>query len=435
MEKDNKKTINAWCMYDWANSVYSLTITTAVFPEYFLAVTTGKGGEDLVNFLGYTIKNSVLYSYSLSSIFLISALISPFITSIADYTGKKKTLMGAFCYLGAFSCASLYFFKADVLSLGVFAFILAGVGYSGSIVLYNSYLPEIASESQYDRVSARGFSMGYIGSVILLVLNLAMITQPQVFGIPAESGGLAARISFLTVGIWWFVFAQYSFFNLPRDKKKNSDGHWLLNGWRELAKVWEGMKSLRLTKLFLAGFFLYSMGVQTVMYVAPLFAKKVLGLETGNLIVTILIIQLVAIPGAAFFNYVSGRSGNILALVVGIVVWILICVGAYFVQKGLSFYILASAIGFVMGGIQSLSRATYSKLIPENTTKAASWFSFYDVTEKLSIVLGTFAYGFIEDVTGTMRNSVIALGIFFILGLLFILRIPSRKIYAVKNPV
>jgi MFS transporter, UMF1 family len=417
-------------MYDWANSVFSLTITTAIFPEYFLGITSNAVNGDKVNFLGFDIVNSVLFSYALSFSFLLAAILSPFLTSIADYTGRKKMFMRTFCYIGSLSCAALYFFKEDTLEIGVFAFILAALGYSGSIVFYNSYLPEIATEDRYDKISARGFSLGYIGSVILLIINLLMLSFPQAFGLPEGATGLAARISFLTVGVWWFLFAQYTFYVLPSNVyNRKPEKNWIYKGFKELKKVLRELKGLRLLKTFLIGFFFYSMGLQTVMYVAPLFAKKVILLESENLIVTILLIQLVAIPGAAFFNFISSRFGNIYALLAGIIVWIAICISAYFVTKGLPFYLLASTIGFVMGGIQSLSRATYAKLIPDNTIDHASYFSFYDVAEKLSIVLGTFAYGLIEALTGTMKNSVIALAIFFIIGLIFIIRIPSKKIY------
>lgn len=431
MEKNNKKIINAWCMYDWANSVFSLTITTAIFPEYFLAVTGNQ-----VNFLSFNLDNDVLMSYIISASFLFVALLSPFLTSIADYSGRKKMFMQTFCYLGSLACIGLFFFKPEgkvvsdlMLLVGVSGFFMGLVGYSGSIVFYNSFLPEITDESNFDKVSAKGFSMGYIGSVLLLIVNLATViaAQNNLIGL---TDGEASRLSFLTVGIWWFAFSQYTFHYLPKySSTRRGEGNWVFNGVKELKKVFAEIKKQRLLKIFLFSFFFYNMGVQTVMYLAPLFAKKEIELESANLILTILIIQLVAIVGAVFFNFTSSKVGNTKALLIGISIWIVVCGTAYFVQKGIGFYILAAMIGFVMGGVQSLSRSTYSKLIPENTTDNASYFSFYDVTDKLSTVLGTFMFGFVKQVTGNMRNSVLVIAVLFVIGGIILSYIPSKKIY------
>jgi UMF1 family MFS transporter len=429
--KNDPKIINAWCTYDWANSVYSLTITTAIFPEYFLGITKNEANGNMVDFFGYMISNTVLYSWAVSIVFLVAAVLSPFLTSIADYSGLKKTFMKVSCYTGAVACGALYFLNEHTIEFGVLAFVLAGIGYSSSIVFYNSYLPEIATEDQFDRISAKGYTWGYIGSVLLLIINLVCVVFHEKIGI---TGSFAARISFLTVGIWWFVFGQISFMGLPNVQRKNHTGHILTNGLRELKKVWANIQKLPLLKRFLVGFFFYNMGVQTVMYLAPLFAKEVLNIEAGSLIATILLIQLVAIAGAYALNRLSNKVGNTNALMIGVTVWIIICCMGYVVQPGLSFFILAGSIGFVMGGVQSLSRATYSKLMPVNTKDHASYFSFFDVVDKLSIVLGTFSYGLIRQLTGDMRNSLIALGIYFVISIFFLRLIPSKQIYDTQLP-
>ncbi len=435
MEKNNKKTIHAWCMYDWANSVYSLTIATAVFPEYFLAVTSNVATGNKVNFLGYTITNSVLYSYALSVVFLLAALFSPLLSSIADYTGKKKLFMRGFCYLGSISCALLFFFTRETLPIGVCCFVLAGLGFSGSIVFYNSFLPEIATEDMTDKVSAKGFAYGYIGSVILLILNILMLLQPTLFGMEKGSD-LPARISFLTVGLWWFGFGQYSFHYLPSQtiaKLKTSSDNLLLIGFRELTKVIAELHWQTLLKRFLLGFFFYNMGVQTVMYMATIFGKDQLHLETASLIIVILIIQIIAVAGAQVFAKVSAKYGNIKALCGLVFIWIGVCISAYFVANATQFYILAVLVGFVMGGVQSLSRSTYAKLIPEDTNDHASYFSFYDVMDKVSTFAGTLSFGFIAQMSGGMRNSTLALSVFFAISLLFLFRIPSKNIYAIRK--
>jgi len=428
MQKNNPTVTRAWCFYDWANSVYALVITSTIFPIYYSAVSKQPDGSTEVNIFGVELQSSVLFSYAVSGSFLIIAALSPFLTAIADYSGRKKQFMQLFCYLGALSCAGLYFFTRETFTLSIILFMLASIGFSGSIVFYNAYLPEIATEDQYDRLSARGFSMGYVGSVLLLLFNLAMILQPAWFGVAPENTTLPPRIAFLTTGIWWFGFAQYTFYHLPANLyQRRPQGSWVLNGFKELQKVFAQVKALPMLKRFLLAYFFYNMGVQTVMYVATIFGIEELQLPDEALIVTILIIQLVAIGGAYGFAALSGRVGNIRALMVAVVIWIGICVGAYFIQGRLDFYVLAAIVGSVMGGIQALSRATYAKLIPATTIDHAAFFSFYDVTEKVSIVLGTFAYGVIDQLTGSMRNSILALIVFFVLGLVFLATVRWKK--------
>ncbi|GAB3199561.1 UMF1 family MFS transporter [Pontibacter aydingkolensis] len=428
MEKNNPTVTRAWCFYDWANSVYSLVITSTIFPIYYSAVAENPDGTSIVSFFGFSLESSVLFSYAISGAFLIIALISPLLTAIADYSGRKKLFMQLFCYLGSISCAGLYFFTRETFTVSVILFVMASIGFSGSIVFYNSYLPEIATEDQYDRLSAKGFSMGYIGSVLLLIFNLAMILEPAFFGIAPENKSLPPRIAFLTTGIWWFGFAQYTFYHLPSNVyHRRPEGSWVLNGFKELQKVLSQVKQLPMLKRFLLAYFFFNMGVQTVMYVATIFGIEVLNLESNALITTILIIQLVAIGGAYAFAILSGKYGNIRALIVAVIIWIGICIGAYFIRGEFDFYVLAAIVGSVMGGIQSLSRSTYSKLIPATTHDHASYFSFYDVTEKVSIVLGTLAYGAIAQITGSMRNSILALIVFFALGLMFLFKIKGKK--------
>lgn len=407
-------------MYDWANSVYSLTITTAIFPIYFMEVTTN-GDSDMVRFLGMNFKNSALYTYCISISFLIVALLSPLLSGIADSSGSKKGFMKFFAWMGSVSCAGLFFFESDSLWIGIMCFMLASIGFAGSIVFYNSYLPEIAEPSDQDRISAKGFALGYIGSSLLLMFNLLMIMKPGLFGI-AEGTTLPARISFLIVGAWWITFSAYTFYYLPSNVyKRKREGHYLMKGYHELLKVWNELKKLKYLTRFLLAFFFYNMGVQTVMYVASIFGEKEIKLATDQLIITVLIIQFVAIGGAYLFSLVSSKIGNIKTLTIAIVIWVGICISAYNLYTVESFYVLALVVGLVMGGIQALSRSTYSKMLPE-TQDHTSYFSFYDVCEKIGLVLGTASYGMIEEITGSMRNSILALIVFFIIGLTFLLR-------------
>jgi UMF1 family MFS transporter len=415
MQTASKKVVNGWAMYDWANSVYNLVITTTFFPAYYAAVTSLSNFPDGITFLGRRFVNTELKDYVLAFGFLVIALLSPILSSIADYKGNKKNFMRFFCYLGAVSCSLLYFFDKDHVALGLMCFMFAGIGFYGSQVFYNSYLPEIASEKDMDRISAKGYTMGYIGSVLMQLVGFALVMT-------MEDKGLALTITFLLVGIWWVSFAQITFNRLPISPKseRKAKKHVLVNGFHELKIVWQQVIKMPVLKRFLSAFFFYSMGVQTVMLVAIDFGIKELKLADDKLIITAVIIQLVAIAGAVAMSRLSAKYGNIKVLIFTVLLWIGVCITGYFITTEMHFYILASLVGLVMGGIQSLSRSTYSKLMPE-TKDTASFFSFYDVTEKLAIVIGLFSFGLIEGLTGNMRNSLLALIAFFLLGLLMLL--------------
>ncbi|WP_026968683.1 MFS transporter [Algoriphagus terrigena] len=427
VELTNRKRVQgAWAMYDWANSVYSLVITSTIFPVYYNSVTKGVDGSDMVDFFGWKVVNTVLYSYSISFSFLVIAIFSPLLSGMADASGRKLLFMKIFAYLGSISCVGLFFFEGPNLEFGIICSVMASIGYAGSIVFYNAYLPEIAEESEYDFLSARGFALGYVGSVILLVFNLLLIQFPDAFGIP--EGSFAPRFSFLITGIWWAGFSQITFRALPKNPfKKKIESKLLMKGYHEINKVFSQVREIPVMKRFLLSFFFYSMGVQTVMYLAASFGDKELGLPGDQLILTVLIIQLVAIVGSYLFAYISRVSGNKIGLMILVFIWIGICGAAYYVYTVYEFYALAFVVGMVMGGIQSLSRSTFSKLIPDETTDHASYFSFYDVMEKLAIVFGTFSYGVIEQLTGSMRNSALSLGVFFVVGLGFLLLVTIPK--------
>ncbi len=412
MQTASKKVVNGWAMYDWANSVYNLVITTTFFPAYYAAVTSLKNFPEGISLFGRKYVNTELKDYALSVSFFIVVLMLPILSSIADYKGNKKNYMRFFCYLGALSCSAMFFFDKNNVYLGLVCLMLAGIGFYGSLVFYNSYLPEIAAEEDMDRVSAKGFAMGYIGSVILQMIGFAMVMM-------MDDKEMALKITFLLVGIWWIGFAQIPFFRLPMSSKqeRKQRKHGLLNGYHELQKVFHQVREMPVLKRFLLSYFFYSMGVQTVMLVATDFGIKELQLPNDRLIITLVIIQIVAIGGAYLMSKLSSMFGNLTVLIFTVLLWVGVCVYGYYLQTETQFYILAMIVGMVMGGIQSLSRSTYAKLMPP-TKDTASFFSFYDVTEKLAIVIGLFSFGFIEGLTHNMRNSVLILIIFFILGVI-----------------
>lgn len=433
--KGTKKLLNAWAFYDWANSVYSLVISSAIFPIFYGALFRVAEIEKVTVF-GGEIARAPLISYVTSAAFVFIAIVTPLISGVADYLGNKKIFLKFFCYLGAASCIGLYWFSLENIYFGLTCYFFGLVGFWVSFAINNSYLPDIAYPEQQDGISAKGFSLGYLGSVILLLFNLAMVMKPDVFGI-TDSGGEVAEIkamkySFVTVGIWWILFSQYTFMHLPKGYKREGERkNIILNGFRELKSVWNQLGSELKLKRYLVAFFVYSMAVQTIMLIATYFGEEEINWggdseRTTGLIVSILIIQVIAIGGATLTAKASKRFGNINTLIVVNIFWVLLCVYAYYLQTPTDFYIAAGLVGIVMGGIQALSRSTYSKFLPE-TTDTTSFFSFYDVAEKIGIVIGTLMYGAVAQLTGSMRNSTIFLGVFFLIGAFLLTRVAKKK--------
>ena len=420
--KNVKKTINAWALFDWANSAYALVISTAIFPIFFIANT-----EPVINIGSLSFTNSSLWTFAVSFSYIIIAFITPLLSGMADYSGRRMFFLKIFTVLGSLSCIALYYFKGvPQLWLGTTAFILATIGFAGGIVFYNSYLPLIVTEDRLDKVSAKGFAAGYIGSVILLLFILWMVMSPNTFSIPGETEDIqinnASRIGFVLVGVWWIIFGFISFHNLPKDKRLFSEDNLLMKGYQEIKKVYAELQTQPEIKKFLWSFFFYSAGVQTIIYVATVFAKIILGFESSEMIAIVLVLQLVGIVGAYFFAYLSDIIGNKKSLIIMILIWIVICLVAYVTTGKTLFYFLAGLVGMVMGGIQSLSRSTYSKMLNDKEEDVTSYFSFYDVLYKTSIVAGTLAYGAVDNLTGNLRYSVLVLGLFFVIGLIILFR-------------
>jgi UMF1 family MFS transporter len=429
LAKGSKKLLNAWAFYDWANSVYPLVISTAIFPLYY-DVLFPVDNPNII-FLSYEFKSTAFISFVIAFAFLCVAFISPILSGIADFVGNKKRFMQFFCYLGAFSCIGMYWFTKDNIYFGIVCFFFGLIGFWGSLVFYNSYLPDIAYKEQQDTLSAKGYSFGYIGSVVLLLINLYMILSKD----DEKEAVHAMRLSFAMTGIWWILFAQYTFYFLPKGNKSSDKitKDVFFNGFRELKKVQSQLyQNLRLYR-YLVAFFVYSMAVQTIMLVATYFGAKEIQWEdvdkTKGLIISVLVIQLVAIVGATLTSIASKRYGNIKMLIVLNAIWSLICLVTYFfVTEPIHFYITAGFVGLVMGGIQALSRSTYSKFLPK-TDDTASYFSFYDVAEKIGIVIGMAIYGSIDQITGSMRNAIVFLGAFFVAGLILLLRVPKNTAF------
>lgn len=425
-QKGDKTLLRAWAFYDWANSVYTLTIASSIFPIFY--GTLFLNGDNTVEAFGFTIKNTALITFVTAFTFLVVAITSPILSGIADYIGNKKVFMKFFCYLGSIGCIGLYWFSLDHIYISLLFYFFGLIGYWGSLVFYNSYLPDIAHPEQQDAVSARGFSFGYVGSVLLLIINLVMVMSVE-----GEQAVTMMRYSFITVGLWWIIFSQYTFKILPKGVSK---GHKitkdvLFNGFKELRQIWNQLSENKRLKRYLVAFFVSSMAVQTIMLVAVYFGEQEILWEsasekTTGLIISILIIQLVAVLGAELTSRASKRFGNIKTLIVINAVWMLLCILAYNIYYPIQFYAVAGIVGLVMGGVQTLSRSTYSKFLPE-TKDTTSFFSFYDVAEKIGIVIGMLIYGTIDQVTGSMRNAILVLFVFFLAAILLLFRVPKTK--------
>ncbi len=429
---NNKKLINAWCSYDIANSVYNLIITTVLFPIYYQAVTGDFFTDGIIPFLCFSLKNTVLYDYTIAFAYLVIIFLSPILSGIADYTGMKKRFMQIFTTLGSVSCFMLYWFEGENIYYGIILVSLAVIGFSGSLLFYNSFLPIIATPDLHDRISARAYAWGYGGSMFLLLINILTIENFASLGFSDKLQAL--KLAFPEVGIWWISISQIAFYFLEEQPLKHKvSKHYFIKGFQELTQVFKFVKSDKSMILFLPAFFFWSMGVQTIILVAGLFGSSELGITGSKLIIMIFILQLLAIFGAYLFGFVSEKFGNKTSLSIMLIIWIGVCISGYFIETEKQLYLMASFVGLVMGGIQSQSRSTYSKLLPKNTRETASFFSFYDITEKMAIVLGMFSFGFVEQITGSMRNSTLILSLFFILGLTILLFAHFPKHYKPKK--
>lgn len=433
LEKDNPKTIRSWAMFDWANSAYNLVITSTIFPAYYTAITFSEDFGDVVHFFGYPIVNTALSNFALSIAYLVMAFALPFISAYADIRGHKKYFMKVFTYVGALACMGLFFFKLDTLEISIFLYALAAAGYIGGLAFNNSYLPLIATVDRQDKVSAQGFAYGYVGCVTLQLICFVFVLKPELFGITDAS--FPARLSFFLVGAWWLGFSQIPFRRLPESRPSPIATELSIMGKvkTEFVGVVKRIQTIPQIKRFLAPYFFYSMGVQTVMIVATAFGTKEIGLEMSELIAAILLIQLIAIAGAYFMSKLAKPLGNTMVLILVVSVWIFICVAAFYITTKIEFYLLALLVGAMMGGIQSLSRSTYSKLLPTDIEDTTAFFSFYDVTEKLAIVVGLFSFALIEQISHNIRYSALFMSVFFIIGIILLISLYRFERSVKKN--
>lgn len=420
--ESSKKVVRGWVLFDWANSAYSLVIVSTIFPKIFLYEL----GETST-FLGINFGNSsAIYTSAISFSYLIILLITPVLGGIADYGGYKKRYMQFFTYLGVLACVMLYFFDSNHIYLGVLGAILGSIGFSGSMVFYNAYLPEIVPVKDQDKISARGYAMGYLGSSILLILLVVLSSYPSLLFVKTKLE--VFKIGFILVGLWWFGWSAITFKVLPQNKPthKGNVTSYIKEGLKQLRIAVKSIAKNKIIKRFLIAFACLSLGFQTLWIISPIFAASVIKLEGSELIVIVLIMQFVGIIGSMIFSRISKAKGNILSLSLTVIVFIIVCLAASTTTSKQVFYGIAILMGFAMGGMQSMSRSTFSKLIVDEVNHA-SLFSLYDIIEKSSILIGTALVTLVYAFNISMFNVpsekfvLLLLGVFFIIGLFLLL--------------
>jgi len=416
MEKDRRKLILSWCLYDWANSAFAATIMAAVLPVFYSSIAGANLSKTMASsYWGYT--NTIAM--------LIVASTAPILGALADHSGTKKRFLALFAGMGAVSTAMLVFVGRGDWFLASLLYIIGMVGFSGGNNFYDSLLPHVAGEKDIDRISSYGYALGYLGGGILLAFNLAMILKPHWFGIPDAEWG--TRCSFLTVGAWWIIFSIPILKNVPEPPIVPIMGestHPLRASIQRLSQTFHNLRQYQEAFKFLIAFWLYNDGIGTIISMAVIFGAEI-NIPQAHLIGSILAVQFIGIPFSILFGRLAGWMGTKRAIFLGLAVYTGISLGGYFIQTPLHFWILAVLVGFVQGGTQALSRSLFGTLIPKS--RSAEFFSFLDVSSKFAGIIGPFVFGIVGQMTGSSRLSVVALVVFFIGGGALLLTVNEKE--------
>ena len=405
MEKQRRKMILSWCLYDWANSAFATTIMAAVLPVFYSSVA----GADLSKTTA-----SSYWGYTNTISMLLVAFTAPLLGALADHGGMKKKFLAFFAGMGVVSTGMLVFVGRGDWFLASLLYIIGMVGFSGGNNFYDSLLPHVAGEKDIDRISSYGYALGYLGGGILLAFNLSMILKPHWFGIPEAEWG--TRYSFLTVGVWWTLFSIPILKNVPEPPIvpiAGESANPLRASLQRLSLTFHNLRQYREAFKFLVAFWLYNDGIGTIISMAVIFGAEI-NISQGHLIGSILAVQFIGIPFTDLFGRLAGWMGTKRAIFLGLAVYTGISLGGYFIQRALHFWILAVLVGFVQGGTQALSRSLFGTLIPKS--RSAEFFSFYDVSSKFAGIIGPFVFGIVGQMTGSSRLSVVALVVFFVGG-------------------
>ncbi|GII93949.1 MFS transporter [Sinosporangium siamense] len=435
-----------WYWYDFANSAFPTTVMTVFLGPYLTEVAkSAAGGAAYVDVLGMDVRPEAYYPFVLGVSAILQIVLMLISGALADHTGRKRELLGFFAYLGAGATLCMWFISDGGYLLGGFLFMIGNACFAAAMVVYNSFLPEISTPDERDKVSSRGWGFGYLGGGTLLVINLALFTQADAIGIGEAS---AVRISLASAGLWWGAFTIIPMMRLrnrvPRAAEAQPHGaqareplgQALAGSFRQLGRTVAGLRHYPLTLFFLLAYLVYNDGVQTVISFSATYADQELGLSTNVQISAILLVQFAAFGGALLLGRLAARHGAKRVVLVSLVAWTAVVAVAYFLERGAAwqFYALGFAIAIVMGGTQSLSRSMYSLVIPAG--REAEYFSLYEISDKGAAIFGSFVLGTAVQITGSQRAGIVSLVVFFVIGfvLLSLVNLP-KAIRAAGNEV
>jgi MFS transporter, UMF1 family len=399
--------LRAWAMYDWANSAFQTTIVAAVFPIYFQQVAAAD--------LPPAVATS-RFAWATTIAILIVAVVAPLLGAIADYAPLKKKLLGVFLAIGVAATGAMYAIHRGDWPLALVLFVISNVGVAGSIVFYESLLPHLVDAKDLDRVSSAGYAVGYLGGGALLAINILMIQKPALFGIP--DAGVATRLSFLSVAIWWLVFSLPLFLRVPEPPRRAESlerrpGNAFSSGVRHLFETFRELRRYRQAFLLLLAFLLYNDGIQTIIRMAAIYGAEI-HIDTGSMILALLLTQFVGVPCAFAFGLFADRIGAKRAVFIGLAVYAVITVFGYYMRTAAHFFMLAILVGMVQGGTQSLSRSLFASMIPRH--KSSEFFAFFGVFERYAGILGPAVFAWVVSHSGTSRNAILSVIGFFIVG-------------------
>ncbi|MDP4505181.1 MFS transporter [Nonomuraea turcica] len=407
-----------WYFYDWANSAFPTTVLTVFLGPYLITIAeNAAGGGQYVDVIGFDVRPGAYFSFVVGVAAILQIVFMPVAGALADHTGRKKQLMGFFALLGALATVCFWFVSDGRYILGGALFLVANVGFACAFVIYNSFLPEIATPDERDKVSGMGWGFGYLGGGLLLAVHLVLFLQAESFGLDS---GTAVRIALSSAGLWWGGFTIIPLLRLRNRHalapRSESAGQAIGGTFRQLGRTAAGLRAYPLTLAFLVGYLLYNDGVQTVISFSATFAEKELQLGKTVQIGAILMVQFVAFFGALLLSWLASRVGAKRVVLGALVAWTIVVTIAYFLPAGsaLAFYGLGFAIAIVMGGTQALSRSLFSHVIPKG--KEAEYYSLYEISDKGSTFLGSFTLGMAFQMSGSYRLAIISLIAFFVLG-------------------
>ncbi len=417
----HQRIVNAWCMYDWANSAFATTVMAAFLPPYFSNVAAAHLPK---------YRASSIWGYAVALSMLFTALLGPILGAIADHTGTKKRFILTFLSVAVLFTGLLFFIREGDWQAAAIFYVLASIGNAGANIFYDSLLPHVARPHEIDQVSIKGFALGYLGGGLLLVVNLLWYIKPDWFGFP--NGNVAVRASFLSVAIWWIVFSIPLFRRVPEPPPSLEDRtiNPVRAGFRRLKRTFREIRRYEQLFKFLIAFWLYADGIGTIIKMATIYGAEI-GIGMSDMVAALLLTQVIGVPMTLLFGNLAERMGTKQAIYIALGVYILISIGGYFMYAPWHFWLLAAMVGTVQGGSQALSRSLFGAMAPK--TRSAELFSFYDISSKFAGIAGPLLFGLVASVAETSRLAIVSLVVFFIAGLLLLMRVDVEEGKAVAR--